>query len=189
MALWWREEAEVNILNYSKFHIDAHMEDPINSRLTLFYGSPSVHMIRNHSWDLLRKLTALHTIHWLIFDDFNEVCFSWEVNSKRIRGEWQMKKFREVIEENNLFDLGYQGYPFTYTNKRMAPWETKTRLDRALVSADWLNKFPTARVSHVATSTFDHFLLVIYVSPSYNASMKKSFKFEPMWVRCTDFRN
>lgn len=30
-----------------------------------------------------------------------------------------MRQFREVMEESNLFDMGYQGYPYTFSNKRM----------------------------------------------------------------------
>lgn len=65
----------------------------------------------------------------------------------------------------------------------------KARLDIALVSADWINRFSSAIVSHVATMTSDHSLLIIDFSPSFNNPARKTFKFEPMWVRSIEFRN
>lgn len=161
------------------------MADPDHTRLTLFYGTP-YSQLRNNSWNLLRKLASLNTIPWIIFGDFNEVCFSWEVNSNKIRGEWRMRKFREVLEENNLFDLGFQGYLFTFSNKRMGLMETKACLDSALISGVWLSKFPYASFTHVATMTSDHYLLIIDYSFNFAVNGMKSFKFEPMWVRSND---
>lgn len=98
-----------------------------------------------------------------------------------------MRKFREVVEQNNLFDPGFQSNPFTFSNKRLGSMEVKATIDRAFVSGDWLTKFPNARMSHVATISSDHFLLVLdlHVTPVF--SNKKSFKFESMWLRSTDF--
>lgn len=48
MVLWRREEVEIQILNFSRYHIDAYVEGTINSRITLFYGSPSSNL-RRHS--------------------------------------------------------------------------------------------------------------------------------------------
>lgn len=40
MTLWWREDIDVRIVNYSNYHIDALIEGSLASRVTLFYGSP-----------------------------------------------------------------------------------------------------------------------------------------------------
>lgn len=85
MVLWWREEVDLQILNYSQYHIDAWEADPCYSRITLFYGSPYVNM-RSHSWDLLQNLASMNINPWIIFGDFNEFCFSWEIKGNRIRG-------------------------------------------------------------------------------------------------------
>lgn len=144
-VLWWREEVDVRILNFSRYHIDAWVDDPCYSHITLFYGSPSVNM-RCHSWSLLKKLASLKISPWITFGDFNEVCFSCETKGNTIRGEWQMKKFREVLEESNLYDLGYKGYQYTFSNRRMGLSETKARLDRALACGDWITNFPKANI-------------------------------------------
>lgn len=105
LSLWWKEGMDIQVLSYSKFHIDVWVEQNNPFRATLFYGSPIAHR-RASSWNLLRQLHSRHAGPWIIFGDFNEVCFSWEVRSNRIRGEWQMRSFREGINDCGLVDLG-----------------------------------------------------------------------------------
>lgn len=86
MTLWWKEDMEIRILHYSDYHIDAEIEEPISSRFTLFYDSP-YSQLRQHSWNLLRRLASMSVKPWLVVGDFNEICFSWERRSGRIKGE------------------------------------------------------------------------------------------------------
>lgn len=81
----------------------------------------------------------------VVLGDFNEICFSWERKSMRNKGEWQMRNFRQVLENSQLFDMGFRGTPFTFSNRRMGTLETKARLDRAMACEDWLKKFPRAQ--------------------------------------------
>lgn len=77
LALWWKEEVDIHIRSYSKFHIDAWIGNQISSRITLFYGSPYT-QLRHRSWDLLATLADMSDQPWLVFGDFNEVFFSWK---------------------------------------------------------------------------------------------------------------
>lgn len=65
-----------------KYHIDGCVEDPVSSHITLFHRSPYRHL-RNRSWDLLNRLANMSNKPWLVFGDFNEVFFSWEVMGAR----------------------------------------------------------------------------------------------------------
>lgn len=85
LALWWTEEVEIQILSYFDNHIDTRWDGEIKQRITLFYGSPYIQK-RINSWQLLRTLCQHSDLPWLVFGDFNEVCFSWEVIGTRIRG-------------------------------------------------------------------------------------------------------
>lgn len=42
-----------------------------------------------------------------------------------------MKKFHEAINDCGLVDMGFEGNPFTFSNRRDGTLETKARLDRA----------------------------------------------------------
>ncbi|KAL9677975.1 hypothetical protein QQ045_015813 [Rhodiola kirilowii] len=76
--------------------------------------------------------------------DFNEVLFGWEVRGRCLRGEWQMRKFREVLQDCDLSDLSFRGSQFTYSNRRKGIWETKVRLDRVVANQRWRSIFPEA---------------------------------------------
>ena len=45
-------------------------------------------------------------------------------------------KFREAVQACNLVDMGYKGYPFTWSNRRYGQHFIKERLDRLLCSND-----------------------------------------------------
>ncbi|CAM8897072.1 unnamed protein product [Rhodiola kirilowii] len=184
LALWWKEDVDLHIISYSSFHIDSYVVDEkdFRFRVTLFYGDPVAHK-RKDSWELLRFLNSQSNRPWVIFGDFNEVCFGWEVRGARVRGEWQMKAFREVLFECGLTDLGFKGCPFTFSNKRRGKLEVKARLDRVLANAEWRSAFPSAQVSHITTCTSDHYLMALDFRSSGRKHKSRLFKFEPMWLR------
>ncbi|CAM8923655.1 unnamed protein product [Rhodiola kirilowii] len=188
IALWWAEDIEIRILSYSQSHIDALVEntEDLAYRITIFYGHPSA-CKRHISWDLLRLLNCQYNYPWVVFGDFNEICFGWEVKGRRVRGEWQMRSFREAILDCDLADLGYRGSPFTFSNRRMGHLETKARLDRVLANSEWRSLFPKAQVTHVSTSTSDHYLLLIDIYINARSKGDKLFKFEPMCLRHSGF--
>lgn len=75
-----------------------------------------------------------------------------------------MRKFRDTLRTNNLFDLDFKGSSYTFSNRGMGVQEYKARLDRVLTTESWRNKFSKANVAHVATMTSDHYLLMIGLS-------------------------
>lgn len=47
-----------------------------------------------------------------------------------------MRHFRESITTLGLADLGFSGFPFTWTDDKLAPLTIWRRLDRVLASVD-----------------------------------------------------
>ncbi|KAL9690658.1 hypothetical protein QQ045_011064 [Rhodiola kirilowii] len=86
--------------------------------MTLFYGDPTVAK-RKFSWELLRRLNTISNLPWIILGDFNEVLSDEEVVGVDPRKLWQMTNFRDVLEDCGLTDLGFKGFPYTFTNGRM----------------------------------------------------------------------
>ena len=58
------------------------------------------------------------------------------------------------------------------------------RLDKGVVSYEWLTKFPTGRVRHLNYFTSNHrpILLSLDVDGERHNWRRKSFRFEAMWV-------
>ncbi|CAM8981011.1 unnamed protein product [Rhodiola kirilowii] len=183
LALCWRDKIDLRICSFSDFHIDAVIEGKEAFRVTIFYGHPVTHK-RAKSWDLIRTLNSMMDRPWIIFGDFNEVLFGWEVKGRIVRGEWQMKKFRQVLQDCDLSDIGFRGSQFTFSNKRKGLLETKARLDRVLANGTWRTTFPNAEVVHGVSGCSDHSPLIINWKPrKCRMSRLKLFRFEPMWLR------
>ena len=116
LALFWKKNFDLHIepssLNYINALINKEKENVW--RFTGFYGAPETHL-RTESWDLLRSLHKKFAVPWICSGDFNELLKSHEKLGGRLRPYGQMEKFREVLDECGLFDLGYADNKFTWS--------------------------------------------------------------------------
>lgn len=187
----WQQGIDVTITSYSNSHIDALVKGDSEFRLTLFYGNPRT-KLRKESWYLLRNLSKDLSESWVVLGDFNEIMFSTEMRGERVRPSYQMRNFREVLQECALSDLGWERTPFTFTNKRKGSHETKARLDRVVVTKKWREDYPEAKVIHGFANASDHNPIILKLKGLGNRQRKERnpiFKFEPMWLRDTNFRH
>ncbi|KAL9670653.1 hypothetical protein QQ045_008209 [Rhodiola kirilowii] len=181
LAMLWDGSTQVSIVSYSYNHIDVVVEDSCVFRLTLFYGEPNV-SDRILGWNLLRRLCGGRDIPWVVVGDFNEVISSSEVLGSIGRQNWQMENFRRALEECELSDLGFSGYPFTFSNRREGEAEVRASIDRAVATVEWRRAFSRASVRHVQLHVSDHQLIVLDTENRYVLRKKKMFRFEAMWL-------
>jgi hypothetical protein len=73
--------------------------------------------------------------------DFNETLYAHEHFSNSARPEWQMRNFRDVIDDCQLQDLGWSGTAYTWDNRRGGDANVKARLDRAFANSAFLDRF------------------------------------------------
>ncbi|CAM8905994.1 unnamed protein product [Rhodiola kirilowii] len=186
LVLLWEENIDVSVLSFSHNHVDAVVKDQKEFRLTVFYGEPAVSN-RIIGWNLLRRLRETRGLPWVVIGDFNEVVCSSEVQGGRGRQNWQMENFRRVLDDCDLVDLGFVGYPFTYSNRRKGDAEVRARLDRAVATVDWRRLFPRVSVRHVQLHASDHQLLVLDTENKCIMRKQRLFRFEVMWFDHPDF--
>jgi len=95
-----------------------------------------------------------------------------------------MDRFRTVIHRCSFIDLGYIGSPFTWSRNHPTQSRTYIRLDRALATAAWKQKFPRATVQHVFMSTSTHAMLAIHLPTQQPRRLHNHppFRFEAMWL-------
>ncbi|XP_075663122.1 uncharacterized protein LOC142632636 [Castanea sativa] len=153
-------------------------------RFTGFYGSPEV-ANREDSWTVSRHLGSQFSMLWVCIEDFIEITRIQEKSGGCIRPESQMQGFRDCLDVCGLKDLGFSGLPFTWCNRRYDGPVTWVRLDRAVASADWMLKFPTARLHHLSGSSSDHCPIWLCSDDVQRHFFRpnKPFRFEAMWLK------
>lgn len=57
--------------------------------------------------------------------------------------------FRDCIDANGLIDIGFSGYAYTWTNRRIGKENIQERLDRCFANGEWRVRFPNAFVNHL----------------------------------------
>ncbi|GLT66721.1 hypothetical protein SLA2020_390740 [Shorea laevis] len=111
LALFWMEDVQLEIQNYSLRHINAVITEPrlnFQWKLTGFYGHPETAR-RGEGWSLLRHLQSLPPDPWLCIGDFNEIVEQTEKVGGALRPIRQMEAFRAVLDDCSLSDLGSLG--------------------------------------------------------------------------------
>lgn len=111
LALFWRGEVKVEVNKSSLSHIDMVVRGGDNLgqwHLAGFYGNPDT-ALRAESWKLLRELSGLYPLPWLIIGDFHEIVCASEKVRGTVRPNKQMARFKEAIDFCCLRDVGFVG--------------------------------------------------------------------------------
>lgn len=93
-----------------------------------------------------------------------------------------------MVKQCGLFDLGYCGPAYTWSNRRFAANPTYERLDRCLANAAWCRYLPTTAVYHlpILYRYSDH-APILAVLQSSTCQPKKPFRFENWWLLEQEF--
>ena len=151
--------------------------------LTGFYGWLDTTQ-RNKSWVLLKHIRTLVEGPWVCIEDFNAILHAAEKLSKRPSQRSQVNAFKDTLDSCQLQDLGYHGYPYTWNNKRPGEANTKQRLNHAVATKDWVDKFQMSKPIHLSSHASDH-LPILLQTQSYRHQRvrgNKGFKFEETWL-------
>ncbi|KAL0440458.1 UNVERIFIED_CONTAM: hypothetical protein Slati_2528800 [Sesamum latifolium] len=131
-------------------------------------------------WEDLKKL-SLPKVPWIVGGDLNAILHTTENQGGVTSSLGSIEDFNDMIFETGLTDAGFEGEPFTWTNKRV--WR---RLDRVLYSQEWSELFTSKRVTHLARRLSDHHPLLISTCKTEN-SHASSFRFQNMWIKHHNF--
>ncbi|KAL0283937.1 UNVERIFIED_CONTAM: hypothetical protein Sangu_2475800 [Sesamum angustifolium] len=149
-----------------------------------FYGEPKISQ-RKKTWDLLTRLKAQSIRSWLCMGDFNEILDNSEKEGGNTRPPWQIRDFRTALETNRLYDIGFNGYSFTWSNKQEFPNTIRERLDRACADYNWLKLFPRAQISHSSSVYSYHSPIILQTDIEGEFQPRhthRPFRFEAAWA-------
>ncbi|KAI4986566.1 hypothetical protein ZWY2020_019196 [Hordeum vulgare] len=144
---------------------------------------------RETTWRLLRNIKHHSDKPWICVGDFNEVLMQGENEGGVARPQIYMDRFKQALEDCHLHDLGFVGDPYTWRNiNHDAQHYIRERLDRAVATPEWCNRFPEYRVVHGDPRHSDHRSVIVHMDhESFRQRTRKrreggSFKFEASWM-------
>ncbi|KAK4382993.1 hypothetical protein Sango_2818900 [Sesamum angolense] len=137
---------------------------------------------RRALWEELKRL-SLDKVPWIVGGDFNTMLHTHENRGGTISSLGSIEDFNDMVLDSGLTDAGFEGEPFTWSNKRV--WR---RLDRALYSQEWAELFNSTRVSHLPRRLSDHHPLLISTTRTED-KVPSSFRFQHMWIMHPNFQD
>uniref|UniRef100_A0A803PI32 Reverse transcriptase domain-containing protein n=1 Tax=Cannabis sativa TaxID=3483 RepID=A0A803PI32_CANSA len=119
VALLWRVEEEVKVLEYGVSYIDVVISgsDQGHWRLTGLYGEPNRNL-RKRTWDLLCELKSKSSLPWCIIGDLNNVTSHDDKRGGNPYPRWLLDGFNDTLAMCGLHDLELFGYPYTWERCR-----------------------------------------------------------------------
>lgn len=111
LALLWSNSSEIEIVNYSQFHIHAKVQDLYaitDGFITGFYGNLDSRK-RQFSCELVPCINSETWQPWCVIGDFNEINTpeeKWDGNAQSVR---LIENFVPALEDNGLSNLGWNG--------------------------------------------------------------------------------
>ena len=138
---------------------------------------------RSLLWEELGAITGLWEAPWCIGGDFNVTLFPSE-RSTMGRLNSSMRRFSEVICDLELVDLPMSGGNFTWRGGMSN--QTMARLDRFLVSLDWMDHLGNVTQRKLPRPTSDHAPIPLECGGARRGPTP--FRFENMWLKANGFQ-
>lgn len=137
IVLFWKNAEGVQLLSYSRSHIDVTVTMTGDSkwRLTGIYGEPS-RTHRYRTWDLLKNLSRDANLPWVLIGDFNNVTSQEDKRGGPPYPDNLIEGFNECLREADLRDLELTRHQFTWERGKNTQHWTEIRLDRVLANPE-----------------------------------------------------
>lgn len=141
---------------------------------------------KKKNWQLIHHVASNVGSKWPCIGDLNDTLALEDKKGDLTRSQTQLGLGRQVVVDCNLQDMGFEGYPYTWSNGREGEGNIQCRLDRALATADFLNRFSPTRVIHLPRFGSDHAALMVLLEAQNQTIRRKKihlFRFEECWTK------
>ncbi|XVF50977.1 hypothetical protein PTKIN_Ptkin04bG0146800 [Pterospermum kingtungense] len=174
LAMMWKEDIDLKLMSYSKFHIDMEVTDNQHNvwRLIGFYGEPDPQK-RHEGWTMLKTLAQTNDKRWVCIGDFNEILSNSKKEGGNLHPAWQMRDFWEALDHSNLHDLGYKGKWYTWQHGMTMNTLIRERLNRGVATYEWTNLFPDYAIFHLTSPRSDHCPILLHTDGSRLNNVKR----------------
>ena len=117
--------------------------------------------VRRVVWDEVRERRRVTNFKaWCVAGDFNSIRRAEERRNARVDGDYrrEMRRFNDFIEGTKLFDIPMRGRNYMWYKPNGL---IKSRIDKCLVSKEWLDKWPSCRYQIEDRLVSDHCALIL----------------------------
>jgi hypothetical protein len=192
-GLWllWSDEVIVSIKFFNHYMILALVVDRtanVEFALTCIYGDPH-HRHTKFIWDQISSFVNENLGKPVVcLGDLNDIMCDLETTSTNVNKN-RMRAFNSYIKQCGLFDLGFIGPAYTWTNMRFSSKPIFERLDRCIANAEWCGVYPNTNVFNlpIIHSLSDHAPILVTTDSQFRRP-KLHFKFENWWTFEEDFK-
>ncbi|KAM1126958.1 hypothetical protein ACFX2B_041564 [Malus domestica] len=189
LCVFWKDGSHVTLLKSEEFMIEVKIWDEnLNKQWRLFtiYASTDEKKKREQWKGLGNRIDQDRDCCFLI-GDFNDILCNEENEGGNYRSASSMRDFREFVARNELMDLGYEGYPFTWrNNKESLP--IQQRLDWGLATMGWYNLYPDTKIRHMMLEGSNHAMLLLSTE-KLKAWRGRKFSYDVCWSKLEECRN
>jgi hypothetical protein len=193
-GLWlmWSDEINLQIKLSCRYYILAlavHIPSNVEFLLACVYGDPH-HNSTNMIWDQIADFVSNNLGKPMIcLGDLNNIMHEKESYGAYVNYS-RMRAFNNYVKQCGLFDLGFSGPAYTWTNMRFSTGPIFERLDRCLANAEWCTLFPMTNVFNmpIIHSFSDHAPILLSTGSKFKRP-RLSFKFENWWPLEEDYQS
>lgn len=146
--------------------------------LSIIYASTNINK-RYLLWDSLKTLSKTHRNPQLVAVDFNKL-----LNQEKKMVGTTLEEFVICVSDLVLIFVTLQTQVLKVVATPGQILEKKKNrlilehLDRCFVTTSWIDMYPSAYVTHLPKTYFDHNPLLIRLSNHFNYQREKSFRLE-----------
>ncbi|RVW79808.1 LINE-1 retrotransposable element ORF2 protein [Vitis vinifera] len=185
LICWDKRSLELLGVEEGQFSISCRFRNVGDGVIWVFTGvyGPCSRKDRECLWEEFGAIRGLWEDPWCLGGDFNSTLYQAE-RSRNGRITSAMRRFAQVIDELGLIDIPLQGGSFTWSGGlNNQSW---ARLDRFLVSPNWIDQYSRANQRRLPRPISDHFPILLE-----GGGLRRGpypFKFENMWLKAEGFK-
>ncbi|KAM2096827.1 hypothetical protein ACFX1R_020424 [Malus domestica] len=181
LCVFLRDTSQVTLVKFKDFVIEVKIWDEHKKchwYLFVIYASTDEKK-RQDQWGYLSRRLGNNKGKTFLIGDFNDILCNDEKEGGNYRPTSSMRDFREFVAQNELMDLGFVGYPFTWRNNQEAK-PIQQRLDRGLATIGWQDLYPENTIRHVVLERSDHALL-FFAMEKVKVGRGRKFSYDVRW--------
>ena len=185
LICWDKRTLEIIEMERGQFSISCRLRNVEDGKVWIFTGvyGPFSKEDRETLWGELGAIRGIWDDPWCLGGDFN-VTLSLEERSNQGRVSGAMRRFAQVVDDLELLDIPLQGGVASWSGGRNN--QAWARLDRFLVTQDWLDSFSGIIQCRLPRPISDHFPILLK-----GGGVRKGpspFRFENMWLKVDGFK-